>query len=77
MAPAERGARDGVIVPGPGSLAEGAASPLKAVGSTTPNWVELEPRGLYGNIGRPLLDIPLTLFCAPIVALPALPLAMV
>ena len=76
-APAQRGARDGVIVPGPGSLPKGAASPLKAVESTTPNWVELEPRGVYGNIGRPLLDITLTLFCAPVVALLALPLAMV
>jgi lipopolysaccharide/colanic/teichoic acid biosynthesis glycosyltransferase len=76
-APAQEGAREGVVVPGPGSLPESAASPLTAVGSVTPDWVELEPRGVYGNVGRPLLDIVLILLCAPVVGLLAVPLAMV
>jgi lipopolysaccharide/colanic/teichoic acid biosynthesis glycosyltransferase len=41
------------------------------------DWVGLEPRGVYGNVGRPLLDLALTLICAPLVGLLALPLSLV
>ncbi|MAE29899.1 MAG: hypothetical protein CMJ87_13105 [Planctomycetes bacterium] len=41
------------------------------------DWLDLEPGGVYGVLGRPLLDWTLMVICVPLVGLISLPLALI